>query len=245
MSRPKHTDDSVMAADEIREALVQVNETPMSFVNTITQATLMDDFDSLCKLIEDLAALRAHHARNTQNHKLWKKPSPVEVKYQLSLEKLEQERDAKQRKRVTIMGRVLMDSKQATTLRFNALINLLALDDQQVASPLNERSRAFTPLQTFRGGEFEPTIFSICLNAMREEFLSAGDQNQARSMAQRMFRSCDPTDFNIDVETHRSRYETESEEGVFERLFDQLHGDGTYAELTGGGGWGALPVGHF
>ena len=244
MPRPKHTDDSVMISDEIRAALSQVNETPMSFVDTVIGATLMDDFTSLCKLIDSLEALRAHHARNTSNQKLWNKPSPVEVEYQLSLVKLIQSREAKRRHRATIMGQVIMDSRQTNTLRFNALTHLLASDDRGWLAPLDERSKAFVPLRTFRSGEFEPTIFQICLNAMSEEFLAAEDQNRAQHMARQMFRNCEPGDFGIEVEVHRSRYETDTEEGVFERLFDQLYGDGTYAELTSGGGWGALPVGH-
>lgn len=223
-----------MSAEEIREALLAVGEEPRTFIDLIIKATMMDDYDAICKLADALKSLRTFHARNTSTFKQLDKPSPVELEYKLSYEQLRTKRDAQRRKRATIMGRILADTRQPTTLRFESL--LLLMRDRTpffMDNPiyLNERSRAYKSVMAVIEGRFDLMVFELCLNAMHEEFLSPEDQQIARSMGAKMFGMCDPTDFDIDISVHRSKYETDSDEAVFERLFDLKYGEGTFTEL--------------
>lgn len=218
--------DACLTADEVRTTLNRVHLTPREFVDLILEACVHSEYGSLCELVHTLGVLRAQHARDCDNFKLLKAPSPVESEYQICLETLQTEKARAERRRVGRMGRILVNTKQATSLRFDCLVTLAG--NPSIITVANARQMVDCYLEN----HFNSAVFNLLVSAMDEEFLSVEDQMLARDKASRMFRSSEPLDFGINVEDHRDKFFVESDEAVFERMFDRLYGNGTYERLT-------------
>ncbi len=221
---------SPMDPEEVRAALQSVNLRPKDFVGLVIKYQTGGGYHDGKALASVLYTLRAQIARDQHDGKALKRPSPIEHEYQIDLDDIERQLKRQVRSRANQTSAIVTRKSEPNTKRYFALMNLLGDDGHPIAGTRQAKRMVIA----VRTGEFNRDAFELLVNAMHEQFLDVDDRENARHLASKMFRQCDPIDFELDVQALRSRYETDSDEAVFEDYIDKTYGVGTYSSLTAG-----------